>query len=195
MTPKKFDKIANELFGAVLEPHGFTNKESRHCTFYRKASEEIYHIIVPEQKRGGAWYDVKVFPSSDILEPLFKERFPDGLAIHTPAYLNKYSGVGLDPQEFNCKYEENFRRIFKKEVEPLLINNAILFLNKIEKIRNFINLLRIDFARGFALKHVGELEEAKKLLLSEKERISNLDQDDKVVSVTLGHINKLLADL
>ena len=47
MTAKKFDLLANEMFGKVLLPLGFTNEKSHACTFYRMVGNQVFHFIMP----------------------------------------------------------------------------------------------------------------------------------------------------
>lgn len=196
MTPKQFDKVANELFGAVLGPLGFSNDRSKFCTFHRKTSDEIYHIVLPDRGTRGAWYDVKVFPASPIVAPSFETQFPDSLG--TPSdrwsFLND-CGVGPDQQQFNCKSEENLRQRFESTVRPLLLTKAIPYLDRIQTVQDMVPLIKHSSFLGLAMHHVGRVEEAKPLLQQEQARLSKLDQGDKTVSNLLSRVNQVLSAL
>lgn len=195
MTPKKFDRIANELFGDALKSHGFTSKESRYCTYYRKVSDEIFHVILPDLGTRSVWYDVKVFPTSPLIEPRFEELFPDDLGIPTDwfSYLHPVSGVGPDQEAFSCETEEDLRRSFENKVRPALIQKALPYLGRIETLSDLVPIIRNDGYLALALYHTGEVEKALLLLAQERERLSQLNSDDETVLVEIEHIDKLLA--
>jgi hypothetical protein len=196
MTPKQFDKIAGDLFGEVLATAGFSNERSQCCTFYRQASDVVFHIILPDLGTRGAWYDVKVFPVSPVVDPIFSTRFPDGLGIPTDSwsYLGE-RGVGLDQQTFNCKSDENFRHRFEASVKPLLLRHALPYLDGIRTVEDMIPLIKNPLCLGFALHHVGRTEEARQFLQEQKTRLSSLASSDPSVAVPLQRIRELLGEL
>jgi len=119
MTPKAFGKLARALFAPVLEPQGFTCDKSDGCSFYRSVGNGIWHVIVPDLGSRGVWYDVKVFPTSEEIEVMFREKFPDELGIPTDSYCYlSERGIGIDQTQFNCKSEENCRARFQNTVNP-----------------------------------------------------------------------------
>ncbi len=193
MTPKLFDKTVREFFRPVLQEHGFTTDRSQHCTFHRKASDQIYHFIVPDLGSRGAWYDIKVFPSSPLIDPFFVERFPDDMGIPSDSwsYLSE-RGVGMDQGQFNCKSEENFVQRFEKTVRELLINSAIPYLNQFQTIENLIPVIRRPGFMGLALHHVGRVAEAIPMLEQERDRLVAMGSSDRLVTANIERINELL---
>jgi hypothetical protein len=193
MTLKQFDKLANELFDAVLTPLGFKNEGSLHCTFHRRISADVYHVILPDPGSRVAWFDVKVFPTSPAIEPGFASMFPDELGLPTDSwsYLSA-RGVGLDHEQFNSKSEENLRRRFELTVKPLLLTQAIPYLDGIRTVADMIPLLKHSSYLGLALHHVGRVVEAKAPLLKERDRLQQLDVENKRVATLLARINELL---
>ena len=149
LTHKQFDKLARELFGAVLSPHGFSCELSRHCTFTRQIGDDIVHVIMPDPGTRCAWYDIQVFPTSPRFHDDFAERFPDSLGNTLDVWgkLSETAGIGMDQQQFNCKYESNMRNRFEKTVAGLLVNTAIPFLDTIQTYDDMLPHLRGPFAR------------------------------------------------
>ncbi|MBX7059960.1 MAG: hypothetical protein K1X75_18000 [Leptospirales bacterium] len=192
MNEAEFDKLANELFGDALLPHGFTSEGSRFCTFHRKAkaNEDVHHLIMPDIGSRGVWYDIKVAAVSPKLDPLFDKKFPDEIGMFTNNLLSKYDGVGITQQQFNCKTEENFRRLFEKDVRPLLENQAIPFLDKIQTIGDLLPLITIDFVRGLALHSIGKKKEAVPLLEAAVAQFSG--EKDPDLKATVHHIEEIL---
>jgi hypothetical protein len=194
MTAKEFDALAKETFGNSLTPLGFTCQGSSRCTFYRKLDNDVYHFVMPDIGSRGAWYDLKVFPHSPDIDPLFQQRFPDDLGIPTDSwcYLSESDGVSITQQHFHCKTEEGFRREFTKKVSQLFIRVGIPYLNRFESVEDVLPVIRHSSFLGFALLHVGRRVEALAALNKEKERLQLLDAKNKDVSFLLGHINELL---
>jgi hypothetical protein len=195
MTPKQFDRFAGQMFGSALVPAGFSTETSHRCTFYRKVSKEVYHVVMPDLGSRGAWYDVKVFPASPLIDPLFDSRFPDDLGIPTDrwSYLGEH-GVGLDQQKFNCKSEDNCRHRFEASVRPLLVEKAIPYLDGIRTVDDMIPLIRHPLPLGFALYHVGRFEESHQLFQEQEARLSHLNSSDNSVVLTLQRIRELLGE-
>lgn len=193
MTPKQFDEVARQLFADVLSAYGFSCEESRFCTFYRQHSDEVFHFVLPDLGTRGTWFDVKVFPASPLLDPLFKEQFPDDVGIPTDSfsYLSE-RGVGLDQEKFNCKTEENLRRRFESSVRPALEKLAIPYLDQFRSIDDIVSVLRSPMFRGIGLHCVGKMEEAIPLLQQQRERLSLSDSDDPAISARLRFIEELL---
>ncbi len=193
MTPKQFDKAVLKLFGPVLMEQGFTSEGSRCCTFYRKASSEVYHFLVPDPGSRGAWYDIKVFPSSPALDPLFAERFPDDLGIPSDSwsYLSE-RGVSLDQGRFNCKTEENFVNRFEKTVRKLLTDTAIPYLDQLQQVTDMLPIIKRPGFMGLALHHIGRIDEARPLLQQERDRLLAVESSDPMVIAYTERINELL---
>jgi hypothetical protein len=193
MNRKQFYNIAAGLFGDVLGPTGFSKDRSRYCTFYRQASAEVYHFIAPAPWTGVPWYDVKVFPSSPVIDPLFDTRFPDALGIPTDTWCYLSSrGVGPDQETFNCKYEENLRRRFVKTVRPLLIDVAVPYLDRIRSVEEMIPWIRRPLALGMALHHVGRIEEARPILQQERARLLLIPDDSGELTAVIHRLNQIL---
>ena len=148
LTHKQFDKLARELFASVLSPNGFSCDASRRCTFTRQLSPEIYHVIMPDPGTRCAWYDVHVFATSPRLQSDFEHVFPDDLG-NTLDIWGKLgeTGIGMNNQGFNCKYETNMRDRFTKTVLPLLTTYAIPFLDQIRTYEDLLPHLRGPMAR------------------------------------------------
>ena len=194
MKPKQFDKLASEAFGNVLGEAGFENSKSRHCTFYREASENFYHIVLPDLGTRGAWYDVKVFAYSSLLDPRFSDRFPDDLGIPTGmfCYLAP-SGVGPDQTPFNCQSEENFTRRFESTVAPLLTSMALPYLDRFQSLNDLLPEIRSPLRIAIATHHVHGSAISQPLLEQQRERLSSFNSDDENVVATLRLIDELLS--
>lgn len=149
LTHKQFDKLARELFGTILSPHGFSSEASQHCTFTRRIGDEVVHVIMPDPGTRCAWYDIHVFPTSPRFHDDFFDRFPDSLGNTLDVWgkLSESAGVGMDQQQFNCKYDTNMRERFDKTVAGLLLNTAIPFLDQFKTIDDILPHLRGPFAR------------------------------------------------
>ncbi len=194
MKESEFNLLANEIFGGLLTPLGFTNERTEACTFYRKVGDEVYHFIMPCIGSRGVWYQIYVFPHSPAIYPIFEQRFPDNLGIPTDRFslLSEYDGVNLTQQQFNCKYEENFRRGFARTVHPLLLKVAVPYLDRFQTVADIVPVIRHPSFLGFALHHVGRSEEAVAALQREKDRLRRLDTKNKDVATLLEHVERLL---
>ncbi len=194
MKQGEFDSLAVELFSQHLNPFGFSVNVSKHCVFSRKANEYIYHFICPSMGRNGKWYDVRVFPHSPHIDPMFFSRFPDRLGIPTDRWscLSDHDGVGLTQQQFDCTTAANLRNSISSEVGALLCNVAIPYLDRFQTVEDIIPVIRHPLFMGFALYHVGRVEEAVHRLKSERERLQGLDKSDRNVASLLEHIERLL---
>lgn len=194
MKSQQFDKLANEAFGSVLTPEGFSNDRSRYCTFYREVSDGFYHIVMPDLGTRGAWYDVKVFAYSACLTPRFEEFFPDDLGIPTDIFCHLASnGIGPDPMEFNCKNEENFRRRFTSTVAPLLESVAIPYLATFQSLEDLLPEIRSPLSKAIATHYVLGREASHPLLEQQRDRLGAIDSDDAKVVATLQLIDELLS--
>jgi|LakMenE18May11ns_1017448.scaffolds.fasta_scaffold9065075_1 hypothetical protein len=149
LTRRQFDKLARELFGAVLSPYGFSCNESKRCTFVRQISDDVFHIILPDPGPRCTWYDVNVFPTSPKFYADFAEKFPDdlGFTLDSWSKLSESAGVGMDQQQFNCKYESNMRNRFAQTVALLLTDVAVPFLDRIQTYKDILPHLRGPFSR------------------------------------------------
>lgn len=148
MTSREFDRIAREVFGNVLAPHGFSCADSKRCTFVRTHGDDVFHVIMPDPGTRFTWYDVNVFPTSPRLHVDFDDRFPDDLGNTLDVWgkLNDRTGIGMVQARFNCKTEDNFRSRFDINVAPLLVSAAIPFLDTIHTYDDLLPHLRGPFA-------------------------------------------------
>jgi hypothetical protein len=196
MKEKEFRVLAKELFGSVLTPLGFTSEQSQRCTFYRKVKDEIYHFVMPSIGSRGVWYQIYVFPHSPAICPLFKAKFPDNLGIPTDrcSLVSQHDGVNITQEQFNCKYEENFRRGFANKVAPLLLKVAVPYLDRFQTVADIIPVIRHASFLGFALHHVGRSMEAAAALQKERDRLRGLDTTNKDVATLLEHVERLLKE-
>lgn len=156
LNQKQFDALAKKAFGSVLEPHGFSCASSKRCTFYRKASEDLYHFIVPDPLIRLPKYDIKVFFSSPILEQeSWAEKFPDDLGIPTDScsYLHAVSGVGPDQQLFWCRTEEGLLNDFDQRIRPALLSHAIPYLSRYQSLQSAVPAIRHKHYLGIAEKY------------------------------------------
>ena len=149
LTKRQFDKLARELFSSVLNPHGFFCEESKRCTFVRPVNDDVFHIILPDPGTRCAWYDINVFPTSPKFYDDFAAKFPDdlGFTLDSWSKLSETAGIGMDQQQFNCKYESSMRNRFEKTVIGLLENVAIPFLDTIQTYEDILPHLRGPFTR------------------------------------------------
>jgi len=194
MTPKRFNELARQLFGNVLEPHGFSSSESKRCTFYRK-SDDLYRFVIPDISRSGSWYDIKVFVSSPLIDPCFESRFPDDLGIpfDVHSYLNPVAGVGMRQKQFGCETDQAMQASFDSLVKKALVEIAIPFLSQFRRIEDALPYLKTKLHRGTALLKVGRREEGKEILAKERERLLTAESSDPVVQTWLKFIDVQLA--
>lgn len=187
MTPSNFDKNARTLFSSVLEPHGFSCEHSRYCTFSRQVSSGIWHFIAPDLSSNGAWFDVKVFPHAQELEPLFEQRFPDDLGIPTDSwsYLHSVTGVGLDQEQYRCRTVEVLERSFRQKIAPALNSKALPYLDKLTNLTAIIPMIKSKLMLGIALSEAGRDREATPLLIAERERLLKADRANPIVKAYL----------
>lgn len=193
MNENQFDMIARKTFGALLSGKGFSCEKSRYCCFYRETRGGVFHFVLPDIARGGAWYDVRVFASSPEIDPDFEASFPDDLGIPSGlfSFLNPKSGVGPDQKQFHCRTEEGFLRGFA-DVGDALIEKAVPYLDKIQSLSDLIPYIVADVYRGIALHRAGQTEIARPLLEREFERLSSIQDPTPKVERWLCAIQSLL---
>ena len=194
MKRKDFDQLAIQYFGEVLIPQGFEFEESRYSRFYRKYSDDVYHLIVPSQRTRRTQYEVRVFATSPRIEADFDSIFPDDLGIPSENYsfLNPYDGVGPSQELYWCRTEEGFVRNFRQKVEPLLIAKAIPFLDNFKSLRDLIPFLNGPFYVGMALWWIGEKGRAGEILREEKAWLETIEDDTGHVASRVVCIENLL---
>jgi len=198
MNNKTFDKLVKKYVGTTLKPYGFTYEKSRHSTFYRQVSEDIYHIIFAELGGGGSWFHFEIVPTSPLIVPDFESVFPDDIGFPNGGYsrLDTSRGVGMERTTFRCSKEEGFVRNYKREGEPALLNLALPYLEKIRNLNDLLPFVTSDvseFHLGATLWHVGKRAKAQKILNRERERLRGLPQtDSKKVSKAISYIDALI---
>jgi hypothetical protein len=192
MTPREFDEVANENLAKILLPFGFENTDTSRCTFYRKSGQDVYHFVMPDIGSRGVWYDVKVFPTSPLIYPLFAIKFPDDLGIPTrDYYLNEWEGVSQTRQQFPCRTREGYLRELERQVVPLLLNKAVPFLDRFVTVEAMLPAIRHPLSRGLALRAVGRQDLALPILRQEFERLSRADLSNKDVATILKYIGEI----
>lgn len=186
MNPAAFDKIASASVAAVLAKRGFGSEGSKHCTFYRRVSPDIWHVVMPDPGSRGMWYDMKVFATSPKIEPLFDELFPDFLGIPADryCYLDPVQGVTSRQYRYHCRTEDGFIREFDKIVGPSLLQHALPYLDRIQSIGDLVPLIQSKLYLALALSAIGD-DEAKDLIKTEVQRLEALDTDDRKVKAFL----------
>lgn len=197
MKRKQFDRLVKELFAPVLEPEGFSTNQSKHCTFWRKTSTEIWHFILPDLGNHGEGYNVYVFPSSPVIHPLFDEKFPDDLSFptHPNCYLSDSAGVGHHKQYFSCKTEERMRFGFGRKVENLLRKAAVPHLDSYIDMKSLLPDIHAPFGRILALAHCGQYDEAAEILKQQRERLLRFDRSAPEVQKLLARFEELFPDV
>ncbi|MGV3607915.1 MAG: hypothetical protein ACO1RA_16025 [Planctomycetaceae bacterium] len=181
MTPKAFDRLAKELFAPVLGPLGFSCEKSDRCSFYRPLGNGLWHVIIPDLGSRGVWYDVKVFPSSEEIEVLFEEKFPDSLGIPTDSYCYlSERGIGVDQTQFNCKTEENYRARFQNTVKGLLTSIAVPYLDRFRSLGDVLPEIRNPLYRAIGEFRIKGLAGSRNMLLQQKDRLANAPSDPNV---------------
>ncbi len=194
MTPKQFDREARDAFSGVLSSEGFESSASKHCTFYRQVTDDLWHLIVPDIGSRGVWYDVKVFATSSRIEPLFSERFPDELGVPADVccYLDPTHGVGPRQYQYRCRTVEGFQRGFASLVRPALAEHALPYLEGITGLEALVPHIHNNLDLGFALYETGQADAAAALLQGERARLLAA-REDRLVEATLAKIDAILA--
>lgn len=195
MKEKQFDLLAKENFSRILKPHGFSADLSKYSTFYREASGNIYHVIMPDLSTDGSWFDIRVFATSSVIEPDFSKSFPDEVGIPSDSFslLHPRFGVGARQQKYRCKTEEGFIRNFNKDVIPALEDKAIPYFGDINSLKDLVPHIRRDFYLGATLWHIEKYEKSTELLVSERSRLSSLEDNTGRVSALLSYIDNILS--
>ena len=194
MREDKFDELVREQFGPLLLPKGFEVDRSEYCTFYRSRPNDIWHIILPDIGSSGAWYDVRVFATSPLIEADFDRLFPDSLGIPSGSFslLHSTLGVGARQEMFKCRTESIFASNFRDKVGPAITQFALPYLDSIVDVKSLLPLINHEFYRGLSLIEVGNLEEGTKVLVSERERLSKAHDDSGRVSSMIQRIDDAL---
>ena len=137
LTARQFSKLARQNFSKVLGPRGFSCEASKHCTFYRQVSDDVWHFVFPDRSRRLPQYDVRVFPLSPRLISDFDERFPDGVDVPPAlnAYLHSKTGIKpFDQEWFWCRTENGFLRDFNSKVRPTIEKHLDAYLDRFQTL-------------------------------------------------------------
>ena len=104
-------------------------------------------FLIPELDVRGTTSTFSLRPRDFTID--FAEKFPDdlGFTLDSWSKLSETAGIGMDQQQFNCKYESNMRNRFEKTVVKLLENVAIPFLDTIQTYEDILPHLRGPFTR------------------------------------------------
>jgi len=58
---REWYNLIKDSFSQILDPLGFSSAETKYCNFWRKVSDDIYHLVMPVvlgifiQKLGWVW--------------------------------------------------------------------------------------------------------------------------------------------
>ena len=189
MTRTEFKRLIRANFDPILIPHGFSCEGSKRCVYWRKVSDEIYHIISPDALRALDRYDINVYATSPLIEEGFFDKFPDWVPYTNGdfGYLSPERGVGDYQKLYFCGNPDAFMTSFKRDTAPALLNIAIPYLDKLQTVEDLIPTIRPSGMMGAALLHVGRAAEAKHYIESEIRRLSALPRDK------LGQVERGLA--
>jgi hypothetical protein len=189
MTKAEFKRLIRANFDPILTPHGFSCEGSKRCVYWRKVSDEIYHIISPDALRRVDRYDVVVYATSPVIEEDFFDKFPDWVPYTNGdvGYLSPERGVGDYQKLYFCGNPDAFMTSFKRDTAPALANIAVPYLDKIQTMEDLIPTIRPGGMMGAALLRVGRTVEAKRYIESEIKRLSELPHDK------LGQVERALA--
>ena len=188
MTKAEFLRLIRANFDPILAPHGFSCEGSKRCVYWRKVSDEIYHIISPSALRRVDRYDINVYATSPLIEEDFFDKFPDWLPFTNGdvGYLSPERGVGDYQKLYFCGNPDAFMTSFQRDTAPALVEIAIPYLDRIQNMGDLIPTIRLGGMMGAALLHVGRIAEAKRYIESEIKRLSDLPLDE------LGQVKRAL---
>ena len=189
MTKTEFKRAIRINFDPILTPHGFSCEGSTRCCYWRKASDEIYHIISPSMRRYGDRYDITVYATSPLIYEDFSANFPDWVPYTNGnhGYLSPEDGISSYAKAYFCNNPDAFMTSFKRDTAPALTNIAIPYLDKIQTMQDLMPTISAPGMMGAALLHVGRAAEAKHYIESEIRRLSALPRDK------LGQVERGLA--
>lgn len=188
MKIQEFNRTIRTYFDPILIPHGFSCEGSKRCVYWRKVSDEIFHLISPDLLRGGDRYDITVYVSSPLIYGDFWKNFPDWIPYTNGnnGYLSPEEGVADYQKLYFSRNQEAFESSFNRDASPALNKIAIPYLDRIQTIEGVIPIIRSGGMLGAALLHVGRTAEAKQYIESEIARLSALPLD------TLGQVERAL---
>jgi hypothetical protein len=189
MTKTEFKRLIRTNFDPILTPHGFSCERSALCCYWRKTSDEIYHIVSPSILRHGERYDIVVYATSPLIYEDFERNFPDWIPSTNGnnGYLSPEEGVGDYQKLYFCRNPDAFMTSFNRDAAPALVNIAIPYLNRIQTFEDLIPTIRPGGMMGAALLQVGRTAEAKQFIENEIKRLSELPLDE------LGQVERALA--
>ncbi|MEO0717079.1 MAG: hypothetical protein AAFY58_08840 [Planctomycetota bacterium] len=198
MKAKQFDKLIRAALGPVLEPLGFTAAESKRSTFTRRVANEhqhddIVHVVLPDRSTRGNWFDVRVFPTSPHVNPLFDLEFPDDLGFPTQSSsLLSEEGVGIRQTTFSCSREDSVQKAVDLRLGRLLREHAVPYLNQFQTVEDMLPFIQHHWPRAFALDHLGRTEEARDILRANLHRLPKYDPNDETIRIYNGRVYAIL---
>lgn len=167
MSRPAFFKTIKSSFGPILDISGFRSDIGRTANYYKKISDDIFHVFTFHRGSNKSKYQVWCFATSPLAQIHFEQRFPNRLtAIMTPFQLDHRAevGVGTHQCEFFCKNDDAFWRSFERDVRPTL-PKAIAFLDRIRTLKDLQNFavgsIRNDIRRELESREIprdGNLE-------------------------------------
>jgi hypothetical protein len=206
MKAREFKTLMRELLGPVLEPAGFTAQGSKHSVFWRKASQDVYHLVIPAQSRWNAVYYLHICATSPEVEPNFAADFPDRGAIITsrayrlgrPVYWiggwqSAMAGTG---GLFRCDDEATLRADFEKRAKPLLVRYGLAYLNHLKTISDFIPWIEHPLTLAFAYNAIGKKRRAASLIRKNLHLLRPpADESDPRYAATLERAARIVPEL
>jgi hypothetical protein len=134
LSARQFYKAIKGSYGPILEPRGFSTKESKRANFTRWVSKDICHVFCFGRTRDLSRYHAWCFATSPLIQEDFETRFPDSLnAVMVPYVLDPTDIVSVEQRPLFCKNEDAFLTCFNRDVRPIL-GRAVDFLDTIMKL-------------------------------------------------------------
>jgi hypothetical protein len=151
----------------------------------------VFHFVSPDLNKNGEWFDVKVFCTSPLIDPMFKDRFPDELGIPADVhcFLHGTVGIGMRQERFGCKTEEDLQNSFDNVLKAALVEKAIPYLAACTNLEELIPKIRNRLYLGSALRAVGREIESRSILAEEKARLLKVAAADDTVRLWLAFID------
>jgi hypothetical protein len=179
MKRAEYLRMIRTNFDPILLPHGFSCEGSKRCAYWRKISDDIFHIISPDALRRMERYDINVFATSPFIHEEFFDLIPDGLPYTNGGfgYLSPEEGVGRYQKLYFCANPDAFIRSFRRDTIPALVNFALPYLEKIKTMEDLIPTIRGDSMLGAALVHVGKLAEARPFIENTIKQLTTQPRD------------------
>ena len=134
LSARQFYKAIKGSYGPILEPRGFSTKDSKRANFTRWVSSDICHVFCFARTRDLCRYHAWCFATSPLIQQNFETRFPDSLnAVMVPYVLDPTDVVSDYQCPLFCKNEDAFLTCFNRDVRPIL-GRAVDFLDTIRSL-------------------------------------------------------------